>query len=120
MKRDGYPDSTIRSTGNRLRNLAKDCSLGDPEGVKRVIADKAVSDGFKSNLCDAYQHFLTCHGLTWNRPRYKREKGLPRVPSTENVDRIIGRCSWKYATVFSILRDTGARATGTNDSRFFV
>jgi integrase len=108
MKREGYPDSTVKSTGNRLRNLARECSLEDSEAVKRVIAAKAVSDGFKSNLCDAYQHFLECHGLTWNRPRYKREKGLPRVPSTENVERIIARCSWRYATIFSVLRDTGA------------
>ncbi len=108
MKRDGYPDSTVKTTGKRLRNLAKDCDLGDPEAVKRVIADKAVSDGFKSNLCDAYGHYVECHGLTWTRPRYKREKGLPRVPSTENVERIIARCSWRYATVFSVLRDVGA------------
>jgi integrase len=108
MKRDGYPDSTIRTTGKRLNNLAKDCDLEDCEAVKKVIASKAVTDGFKSNLCDAYGHFVDCFGLKWTRPRYKREKGLPRVPSTENVERIIARCSWRYATVFSVLRDTGA------------
>ena len=108
MKRDGYPDSTVKSTGNRLRNLARDCELCDSEAVKRVIAAKAVGEGFKSNLCDAYGHFLETHGLVWTRPRYQRTKGLPRVPSTENVERIIARCSWRYQTVFSILRDTGA------------
>ena len=108
MKRDGYPDSTVKSTGKRLRNLAENCDLNDAEAVKRVIAAKVVSDDYKSNLCDSYQHYLRCHGLTWSRPRYQRHKGLPRVPSTENVERIIARCSWKYAAVFSVLRDTGA------------
>lgn len=47
MKREGYPDSTVESTGNRLRNLARDCSLDDPLSVKRLIAAKDVSVGFK-------------------------------------------------------------------------
>jgi integrase len=108
MMLDGYPDSTIGSTIKRLRNLMRECNLREPQTVKALLAAKKVSDGFKSNLCDAYGHFLDCHGLTWTRPRYKRVKGLPRVPSTENVERIIARCSWRYATVFSVLRDTGA------------
>jgi integrase len=84
------------------------CRLVDPEDVKRCIAEKAVSEGFKSNLCDAYGHYVAVHKLTWIRPRYQRQKGLPRVPSTENVERIIARCSWQYATIFCILRDCGA------------
>jgi len=108
MRNDGYPNSTIDSTIKRLNNLANECNLRNIEGIKALLAKKNVSDGYKSNLCDAYGHFLDCHGLTWFRPRYKRTKGLPRVPSTENVERIIARCSWRYATIFSILRDVGA------------
>jgi integrase len=108
MKNDGYPDSTINSTVKRLRNLAAESNLREPNTVKALLAEKKVSDGFKSNLCDAYGHFLDCHGLAWTIPRYKREKDLPRVPSTENVERIIARCRWRYAIIFSILRDVGA------------
>jgi hypothetical protein len=108
MKREGYPDSTIKTTVNRLRNLARNCNFRDSESVKQLIASKQVSVGFKSNLCDAYEHYLRCHGLRLNRPRYKREKGLPKVASAENVEKIIARCGWRYATVFSVLRDTGA------------
>ncbi len=46
--------------------------------------------------------------MIWTRSRYKRERGLLEAPSIENVERIIARCSWRYATVFSLLRDTGA------------
>ena len=108
MRLAGYPESTVGSTVKRLKNLATECDLWDPETVKALLSEKKVSDGFKSNLCDSYGHFLDCHGLNWVRPRYKRVKGLPRVPSTENVERIIARCSWKYATVFCVLRDVGA------------
>ena len=93
LKRDGYPEVTVETVGRRLRNLARDCDLENPEDVKLCIAEKLVSIGFKSNLCDAYTHYVRCHGLAWTRPRYKREKGLPKVPSTENVEKIIARSS---------------------------
>jgi hypothetical protein len=108
MKREGYPDSTIKTTVNRLRNLARNCNFRDSESVKQLIASKQVSVSFKSNLCDAYEHYLRCHGLRLNRPRYKREKGLPKVATAENVEKIIARCCWRYATVFSVLRHTRA------------
>jgi integrase len=108
LKNEGYPESTIETVGKRLRNLASDCNLDDADSVKRLIASKKTSNGFKSNLCDAYTHYVRVNGLVWNRPRYKREVKLPRAPSTENVERIISRASWHYATVFSVLRDTGA------------
>jgi integrase len=108
LKREGYPESTIETVGRRLRNIAQSCDLFDVDSVKRFIASKKTSDGYKSNLCDAYSHFLRVNGLVWNRPRYKREKKLPRAPTTENVERIISRASWRYACVFSMLRDTGA------------
>ena len=82
MKNDGYPDSTIDSTVKRLKHLATESNLRDSVSVKAFLASKNVSSGFKSNLCDAYGHFLDCHGLSWSRHRYKREKGLPKVPST--------------------------------------
>ena len=58
-------------------------------------------------IFDAYGHFLDCHGLALTIPRYKREKSLPRIHSIENVERIIAHCRWRYATIFSILRDVG-------------
>jgi hypothetical protein len=79
MVLDGYPDSTIKSTIKRLSQLASLCNLKEPDTVKKLLSEKKVSDGFKSNLCDSYGHYLNCHGLSWTRLRYKREKGLPRV-----------------------------------------
>jgi len=118
LKREGYPEVTVETVGRRLRNIGQNCDLDNPEDVKRCIAEKQVNVGFKSNLCDAYSHYLRCHGLTWKRPRYKREHGLPKVPSTENVERIIARSSWRYATIFSVLRDTGAMPEELHRTKF--
>jgi hypothetical protein len=62
MMLDGYPDSTINNTIKRLKNLAAEFNLSEPNTVKALLVEKKVSDGFKSNLCDAYGHFLDCHG----------------------------------------------------------
>jgi hypothetical protein len=105
---DCYPDSTVKSTVKRLSQLASLCNLKEPDTVKKLLSEKNVSDSFKSNLCDSYGHYLDCHGLSWTRPKYRRVKGLPRVLNSETVEKIIARCSWKYATEFSLLRGTGA------------
>ena len=107
LHRNGYAESTIPVVGRRLRSMAKDCDLDSPEDVKRSIATKRVRNSYKDNLCDAYSYYVTYHRLTWVRPHYRRESRLPRVPTTEAIQKIIARASWKYATIFSVLRDTG-------------
>lgn len=107
MHRNGYSESTIPPIGRRLRSLAKDCNLDSPEDVKRAIASKRVKSAYKDKLADAYSYYVKCHSISWVRPHYKREQRLPKVPTTEAVEKIIARASWKYATVFSVLRDTG-------------
>ena len=62
MMLDGYPDSTIDNTIKHLKNLAAECNLSEPTTVRTLLMEKKVSDGFKSNLCDAYGHFLDFHG----------------------------------------------------------
>ncbi len=39
--------------------------------------------------------------------RYQRSNRIPKVPSKEAIDKIIARATWKKATIFSVLRDTG-------------
>lgn len=107
MRGQGYPESSIKTTGRRLRNLAKYCCLDDPVSVKGVIAAKAVSSGYKDNLVKAYGYYVQCRGLVWTKPRYRRESRLPRVPTAEAISKIIARASWRYATIFCVLRDTG-------------
>lgn len=63
LKPDGYPEVTVEAVGRRLRNLARDCDLDNPEDAKRCVAEKLVSVGFKSNLCDAYSPYARCHGF---------------------------------------------------------
>jgi len=107
MKRQGYPESSIKTSSRRLRSLLKGCNLNDSEAVKDCIANKRISNGYKDNLVKSYDYYVKANRLAWEKPRYKREKRMPKVPTTEAVNKIIARASWRYATIFSVLRDTG-------------
>ena len=107
MKKEGYPESTLKATSRRLRNLSQFCDLDDPEDVKACIAKKNVSDAYKRNLARAYGYYTKVNGIQWSKPHYKPEKRMPKVPTEEAIERIIARATPRYATVFSILRDTG-------------
>jgi len=60
-------------------------------------------------MVNAYTHYISEAGLTWDKPVYKRRERIPNVPTTEQVNRIIAHAGKKYSMIFSILRDTGLR-----------
>jgi hypothetical protein len=57
MKKDNKSDYTINFTRKALSYLAKQTSLIEPEAVKLVIAELKASDGYKRNLCIAYNKY---------------------------------------------------------------
>jgi len=109
LKKLGRTEGTIRTVGKRLRYLSKHCSLDDPEQVKKHIAEKDCGSNFKRNLVDAYEHYVKAQGLTWSKPFYQREERLTRVPTRENINKIISHARLKAAAFFSIIRDAGLR-----------
>jgi hypothetical protein len=42
------------------------------------------------------------------KPFYKVAEGTPVIPTTTNVTQIISAASKRYATIFTILAETGA------------
>ncbi|NIR87478.1 hypothetical protein GWO13_07930, partial [Candidatus Bathyarchaeota archaeon] len=61
MKKNAYADSTIEYTGKRLRHLAKNSNLENPENVKAFIAQKKCEDSYKETLIEAYALYCTAH-----------------------------------------------------------
>jgi len=109
LKKRGYADSTIQGYAGKLRTLSRLDNLNNPESVRSLIARKKCSNAFKEALVNAYDHYVKVNGLSWKKPLYKRQRGLPYVATTEQINKIISRASKKYALIFSILRDTGLR-----------
>jgi len=88
--------------------LAKNCNLDDSEKVKEFIANKNCDESYKANLVKAYNYYAVASGIQWIKPKYKPERKMPKIPTTENINKIISRASRKYATIFKILMETGA------------
>jgi len=98
MKKDGYAESTIKTTGRRLRMMVRHgVNLNDPEAVKEYIAAKESSNGYKEVLCDVYDRYAKYNGLTWRRPRYERDDQPPYVPTQEEANLLIANAGKKYA-----------------------
>ena len=86
LKKLGRKESTLISIGRKLRHLAKQVDLNQPEKVKEFIANKNCSDGHKDNLIDAYSHYCQFYGLKWTKPKYVRvEKALVQKGYSEIV-----------------------------------
>ena len=110
MKNNGKSDATIKHNSNSLSLLNKYTDLNNPETVKTYIANLQRSTAYKKNLCIAYKQFCKFHSLQWTMPKYKSEHKLPLIPTTENINKIISASTKKYATIFTILAETGLEA----------
>ncbi len=109
MKKEAYAESTIRATGKRLRHLAKNCSLENPEFVKGFIASKNCSMAFKESLVEAYDIYCRANEIEWSKPFYQRYDRQPKIPTEEKLNMIIANASRKFALILSMMRDLGTR-----------
>jgi len=92
-----------------LTFLAQHCSLDVPESVRYFIATLERKEGYKKNLCVAYNHYAQTLGLSWNRPRFFVSNKLPKIPLEAKIDMIVADASLKLGTAVSISKDTGMR-----------
>lgn len=107
MKANGLSDLTIKDISAKLNRLSKIADLNKPEEVKLAIANLDIVNSTRNSYAKAYNYYAERNGIQWNRPRYKYERKIPIIPSTQNVDKIISASTRKYATIFTILKETG-------------
>ena len=107
MKRRGLSENTLYTTSQKLNQLGRNTNLMNPEEVLTFIADHKVSNATKQKLVGCYQYFCNTNNLTFQKPTYKWERKIPLIPTTENIYKIISASSQKYATIFTILEQTG-------------
>ena len=105
----GRKETSLLPMSRRLRFLARHVDLDDPSKVNEFIARQSWSNNYKGNVVLAYMHYVKYHRLTWQMPIYQREDKEFRVPTDEDVSRIIGHAEVKGALFFSIIKDVGMR-----------
>jgi len=108
LKGAGLSESTIETVGNRLKHLAEHSNLDTPSDVKRFIASKPVANCYKHELAKAYNYYAVCRGIEWTRPKYRFERQVPKIPTTEHLSEIVSRASRKYQVIFRLLATSGS------------
>jgi integrase len=108
-------ENTIHSIDKSLTQLSTKTDLDNPEAVKNYIATainqktgEPLTNASKAKLCFAYEWYCKTNEIQWTKPRYKWEETIPIIPTTENVTKIISASTRRYATIFTILAETGA------------
>jgi integrase len=109
MKKEAYEDTTIKATAKRLRHLEKNCTFNDPESVKRYVASKQCSNGFKESLIEAYAIYMRSTTQIWNQPFYQRYDKLPKIPTEAKIDLLISNARERMSLFLSMSKDMGTR-----------
>ena len=107
MKSAGLSENTLHTTSQKLNQLGRNTDLMNPKEVLAFIANHKVANSTKTKLLDCYQNFCKTNNLTFKKPKYRYERKIPLIPTTENIYKIISVSSRKYATLFTILEQTG-------------
>jgi integrase len=115
LKGNALSEGVLKQISQKLRQIARNCNISDPNAVKTYIANvrnkktnRPLDSTTKDKLIYAYDKFCTIHGIEWKRPYYQEKEKTPTIPTTENVNTIIDNATEQYAVIFRILKETGA------------
>jgi site-specific recombinase XerD len=109
-KNEGKAESTLKGFASHLKILNNNADLHNPEAVKTYIANNIKDPQTKNSYAIAYNFYCKTNGIEWKKPYFKWERKIPMIPTTENIDKIISASTKKYATIFTILKETGLEA----------
>jgi integrase len=107
LKASGIQDGTLYQVSYQLKKIATNVNLENPEEVKAYISTYPAANSYKNNLLKAYAYYASINGINWKRPHFHYERKIPLIPTTESVNKIIAASSKKFATIFTILAETG-------------
>lgn len=107
---EGKAKNTVRCFSSALRRISQQTDLHNPEQVKSYIANLNRNPQTKNTMALAYNWYCKTNGIQWTKPYFKWERKVPLIPTTESINKIISASSKKYATLFTILAETGLEA----------
>jgi integrase len=109
MKKDHKSDYTINFTRKALTTISRHASLDKPEQVKMFIATLKTSDGYKRNLCIAYNKYAKFYNIAWNMPKYREEAKNIALPTREKIQMLIANAGNLLSTKLQLSMETGLR-----------
>jgi len=85
-----------------LRRLARESNLNEPKNVEEFVFNLNVTNKYRNALFDAYSQYCSANELDWDRPSIKIEVYPVKIPTEENIDKVIACASYKYAAIFHL------------------
>jgi integrase len=112
MKKQGYKESTISVTSQRLKHLVRlGANLNQPDSIKDVISKQQWQESTKVTYVNAYTRFAEMQNLRFDKPRYKTGyQKIPFIPTETELDQLIASCGKKVSTFLQLLKETGMRS----------
>jgi len=107
LKGSGLAESTLKHVSWHLSFLAGHCDLDSPVEVADFLANMKGANSYKDTFVKSYNTYVQLNGLCWKKPTYRWERKIPKIPTTEALNKIISRASKKYALIFRVLMETG-------------
>jgi len=108
MKNNGLSDYTIKNTSKLLTFLDKHADLNNPDQVKTVIATH-TSNNYKRNLCFAYEKYAQLCNIKWQKPHYRQDRNIRKIPTSEKLEMIIAKAGRTLSIKLRISKECGLR-----------
>jgi integrase len=103
----GLSANTIKVISQKLNQLARNVNLTDAPAVLMYITGLPNANISKLKLCNCYEYFCKENGIPFQKPKFDCPETVPIIPTTANVQKIISASTRRYATIFTILAETG-------------
>jgi integrase len=114
MRGEGFTETVLDHTNWKLRQIARNTDIFNPEAVKQYIAtakkktSEPIGNETKNKTAYAYHQFCERQNITWTKPYYRVEEKTPIIPTPESVNAIINTATEKYTIIFKLLAEIGA------------
>ena len=109
MKNAGKSDYCTKFVDKALTYLSKHANLNEPEQVKQYIANLQSKDGYKKNLCLAYNKYAKHYQIQWKMPLYTPEAKAIKIPTNEKIEMLIARAGHILSPKLQLSKETGLR-----------
>ena len=109
MKNNGLSDCTIKTYDKSLTYINKHADLNQPEQIKQFIANLPDSNGYKKNLCLAYDKYCQYYQIQWTMPTYIPEAKQIKIPTKEQIEMLIASSGKILSIKLTLSKETGLR-----------
>ena len=109
MKANGRAESTIERSLDILTRLSKMCDLNNTQETKLALANLQWKNSTKNTTAGILKCYYKFIDIPFEKPKYAEERGLPFIPTEQELDILIASGNPLTATRLQILKETGAR-----------